>query len=1104
MERRELRFTSNSSTWETHSMSKSSIDVQKRLRGLVAPADSERSLRPSRLDSCRAEPGSHKLGFLKTRYETLDEIQTLRHRKPGRLALPASWFGASSQLVAIARLAPVVACAGVLTIAWPAAAQDNAAPDKAAPAPAPDKAPPAPENAAPDGAAPAPEKTPDAPAAPAQAGADAQAPGAEAEAAAEGEFEEAEGEEMMATSSQNPQNLDEITISGRRQSLAAALRRKRNSSTQVDAIIADDMAKFPDLNLAEALERVPGVSITRTNGEGSRITVRGLSGRYTRTRLNGIDARVALGTNTTREFDFNLFASELFNSIVVHKTATAELGEGSLGSVVDLNTGRAFNYKEGFSVLLSGQGNYNDLSQTVRPRMAGLVAYRDPKGLWGATASAAYSIVRNDSQAAETVRWQNNVMFRSVRGVICADNPTDPGCLEVRDAFHARIPRYLLREVSGNRLGLTAGVQVKPTKQTDIKLDAMYARFNTEDRYKTLSVLFRGNEQLMDVTDYTLQVQPGRFGLTNNTLTGLSVDNAWVRSENFLEKQENDFKQISLNFDHDFGHGFSVNAVGGMVRSVGSVPRSTTLMYDDRDYNGFSYDFGQDDRFPRITYAGPNVADATNFTLTEARDQVTKTNNAFDSVALKGAWEIFQPLTVSIGGKFESARMDTRQDNRDGTICGLMIYDCDADDNGTNELIGAPGQASLSETVDYEGRVGAGTTTRWVVPSIDGWTQALGYYNVPLKPNLNNIRKVKEETLGAFLQGDGEVALGGDMRLLYNAGLRYVQTRQTSGGYLGSVFTERKRPMYDNLLWSTNAALWVTEQVVVRAAVAEVMARPELQELSPGATVDSFGFKVNYQNPLLEPTKAIAYDAGAEWYFADESVLSLALFLKDIKTYSLQESSMGTFASTNLPVEALAPTSPAAMNPEGTCANAATTGCWEITRLQNGPGASLKGLEVGLQAPFSSLYGKLPPIIRNMGFAGNFTLIDSKRNYPFAGNTVSERLFLLSNTSVNATLYYEDTKFGARLSMANRSQYLGTNLPNSGPPVSGNLFEYTEGTTRFDFSSSYKLIKELEFTFEALNLTNTPNATGVDIDAKRRYAYTRTGRNFMLGARFTY
>lgn len=1079
-------------------MSKSSIDVQKWLRGPVTLADSERSLRPSRLDSRRGQPGSAKLRFLKSWLETkvgcdaLEAIQTRRHREPGCSALPAPWLGAASHLVAIGRLAPWVACAGVLSIAWPAAAQDAAAPDKAQPAP--------------DKAQPPPEKSPEAAAPPTQQGADAPPPQAPPEAAP-AEAEEAEqaeeAEEIPTSSAQSPQNLEEITVSGRRQSLAAALRRKRNSTTQVDAIVADDMAKFPDLNLAEALERVPGVSITRTNGEGARISVRGLSGRYTRTRVNGIDARVALGTNTTREFDFNLFASELFNSIVVHKTATAELGEGSLGSVIDLNTGRAFNYKEGFSFLLSTQGNYNDLSQTVRPRLAGLVAYRDPKGLWGATTSAAYSVVRSDSNAAETVRWQKSA-FRSVRGVICADNPTDPGCVEVTDAFHARIPRYLQREVSAQRLGLTAGVELKPTKQTDIKLDALYASYNTQDRYKTLEVLFRGNEQLMDVTDYTLQLQPGRFGVGNNTLTGLSVNNAWVRSESFLEKQENDFKQISLNLDHDFGHGFSVNAVGGMVRSVGRVPHSTTLMYDNRAYNGFSYDFGQDDRFPRLTFAGADVADGANFSLTEVRDQVTKTTNAFDSVAVKGAWEIFQPLTVSIGGKFESARQDTRQDNRDGTVCGLMLYDCDADDNGTNELIGAPGQASLSDIVNYGGRVGTGTTTRWAAPSLDGWTQALGYYNVPLQPNLNNIRKVKEDTLGAFLQGDGEVPLG-DMRLLYNAGVRYVQTRQTSGGYLGLVYTETERPMYDNLLWSTNAALWVTEDVVIRGAVAEVMARPELQELSPGATVDSFGFKVNYQNSLLEPTKAMAYDAGAEWYFADESVISLALFLKDIKSYPLQQSEVGTFASTGLPFEALAPTSPASMNPEGTCANAATTGCWEINRLQNGPGASLKGLEVGLQAPFSSLYGGLPPIIRSMGFSGNFTLIDSRRDYPFGTNPVTmekivvrDRLFSLSNTSVNATLYYEDSKFGARLSLANRSQYL------SGSPVSGNLFEYTEGTTRLDFSSNYKVMKQLEVTLEALNLTNTPTATGVDIDAKRRFAYTRTGRNFLLGARFTY
>ncbi len=129
---------------------------------------------------------------------------------------------------------------------------------------------------------------------------------------------------------------------------------------------------------------MPGVAIERADGEGSRITVRGLRLRYTRTRVNGMDARAAVRGNSTRSFDFNMFASELFNSVVVHKTATAELGEGALGAVVDLNTARAFDYEKGFTFLVGGQGGYNDLSNSFFPRVTGLVSYHDPKNIWGA------------------------------------------------------------------------------------------------------------------------------------------------------------------------------------------------------------------------------------------------------------------------------------------------------------------------------------------------------------------------------------------------------------------------------------------------------------------------------------------------------------------------------------------------------------------------------------------------------------------------------------------------------------------------------------------------------------------------------------------------
>jgi len=965
----------------------------------------------------------------------------------------------------------------MLTTTVPVAAQD--------PEPA------SPPEASPEASAPPPEGTAEAsPAAPeGSPEASPAAPEGSPEASSEG-FLELEG-------------VEEVVVSGFKSSLSAALTRKQNTTAQVDAIVADDIADFPDLNLAESLQRIPGVSITRTYGEGAQITVRGLSGLYTRVRVNGMESRAAVGNNNGRNFDFSIFASELFNSIVVHKTASAELDEGSLGAVVDLNTARAFNYEKGFTFVAGATGAYNDLSDTIRPRLTGLVAYRDPGGIWGATASAAYSVARNDSASADTVRWQK-ARFRSVAGVTCnpmAAMETDPGCLAVTNAQHPRIPRYGLEVNTAERLGLTGGFQFRPTDETELKLDGLFATYNTGNDRKWLEVLFRGNEPGMDITSYTLKAFPNRYGVGNDSLIAANVDNAWVRSEHNPIDQDSRFYQLSLGLDQRFTDSFYLNVLGGTTRSRGTN-HDATADYDIRGYNGFSYDYS-DDKYPLLAYRGADVNDAANYQVTEFRDRYAKTKTGFDTVDLHLHYDIVEQLKLAAGVNYKRATLDTRASNRDGTVCALGLFTCDADGDGTNEVNGPPGQAALSETTNYPGKVGAGSNTRWATPSIDDWFQNLNYYDVPLTLDQDGTFKVTEKNLGYYAQARGEVQLGaGEMRLLYDAGARYVGTTQTSSGYNSGVYRTIDRPTYRDFLPSANLALWLTNEVVVRFAAAKVMSRPALGNLSPGGTVDSFNYAINNQNPYLDPTRATALDASAEWYFAEGSILSLALFMKDIDSFPIRTSRTGTFASTGLPRSVIQGASPADLSgpgAEGNCADP-VEGCWQISELTNGPGATLKGLEVGFQAPFSAFYKGLPPVIRGLGIVANYTLVDSNVAYGnFNNNPIKGRLLGLSNGSYNATLYYEDSKFGARVSLAHRSDYL-----LAGPNSTGNLWEFAEAETRMDFSSSYNVTENLKLSLEALNLLDTPIASKVDIDANRRGQYFHTGRNVLLGARFNY
>ncbi|HQA35113.1 MAG TPA: TonB-dependent receptor plug domain-containing protein, partial [Casimicrobium huifangae] len=189
--------------------------------------------------------------------------------------------------------------------------------------------------------------------------------------------------------------VEQVVVTGFRASLESAINKKREDNGIVDVVKAEDIAKFPDTNLAESLQRVPGVVIARDAGEGRNITVRGLGSQFTRVRINGLEALATTGgtdssggNNRSRGFDFNVFASELFNSITVRKSSSADVDEGSLGATVDLQSGRPFDYK-GLTAVFSAKERYNDLSGTTDPRAAFLLSNTWADGKVGALISGA-------------------------------------------------------------------------------------------------------------------------------------------------------------------------------------------------------------------------------------------------------------------------------------------------------------------------------------------------------------------------------------------------------------------------------------------------------------------------------------------------------------------------------------------------------------------------------------------------------------------------------------------------------------------------------------------------------------------------------------------
>lgn len=252
----------------------------------------------------------------------------------------------------------------------------------------------------------------------------------------------------LAQDTNSTDDTETIVVTGFRDSLAQALDLKRDSSGVVDAIVAEDIAAFPDLNLAESLQRIPGVSINRVAGEGRQITVRGLGADFTRVRINGMEALATAGgsdasggSNRGRGFDFNTFASDLFNEIRITKTTSASMEEGSLGATVDLRTGQPLDYGAGLTAASSAQFGYNTLSEETSPRLAGLLSWTNDNETFGALVSIAYSDRTIIEEGFSTVRWQDG-NFRSVNGSAC---PAGPDCASIDTnslVYHPRIPRY--------------------------------------------------------------------------------------------------------------------------------------------------------------------------------------------------------------------------------------------------------------------------------------------------------------------------------------------------------------------------------------------------------------------------------------------------------------------------------------------------------------------------------------------------------------------------------------------------------------------------------------------------------------------------------------
>ncbi|MDC7684179.1 TonB-dependent receptor [Asticcacaulis sp. BYS171W] len=916
-------------------------------------------------------------------------------------------------------------------------------------------------------------------------------------------------------------DVTEVVVKGYRSSLAKALSIKRNSTGVVDSIIAEDIAKFPDNNLAESIQRVPGVSISRDQGEGRSLSVRGLGPDFTRVQINGMESQastdgLAGGTNRGRGFDFNVFASELFSRIDVNKTASARLPEGSLGATVDLYTGHPFDYK-GMKAAASGQMSYNDQSGRRGYRTALLWSNTFADDTLGVLVSAAYSTNPIDFQQSNSGNWNQG----NGDGGFCKPTTGTGGLCDVPASelaaytalynkamlpttYNPRFYRYVHTKGDVERLGLTGSLQWKPSDATTFTADLLYSQFETrQDNYTMEPIGFsRGASQggKPETLVRALELD------SNNTAVYGVFDNVDMRSEHNLDEFTTRFTQVTLRAEHDFSDRLHFDGMIGWSLSDFDNYLDLATQIDRFNVDGYSFDirstgqahpsinYGFDVTNPGNWYFGPRVTQpgGTGSTGPEIRLRPNYTDNEYKLARGGFVYKLGDELNFHFGAEwkeyyFEAVAYRYASGEADwpaytGNMADITQQFCGLDD------FNPPSPSPKC----------------WTVPNIDAYISKFGILSGAGRATISETvaaargdnRSVTERDTSVYAMLDFNVDING-MRLRGDMGVRQVRTEQKSNFYTnvpttvnpsGFVYTTVERS-YDDFLPSMNFILEPTSRTAVRFSAARVMVRPPLVNIAAATSVSVAGGSrtVSTGNPNLTPYRANTADLSFEWYPNSGSILSVGFFYKDIKTYIQSVTRIAPYSSTGLPDSLIANTGVAASDD------------FAISNVINTPGGPLKGFEINYQQPFTFL----PGILSNFGTLLNYTYVDSQIDYftstAVGATTVTADLLNLSKKAYNATLYYEKGPFQARVSMNYRDRYLRAVPGPFNMDVSG-----INAATYYDASMSYQVTDRVSVSLEALNFGNEPHVSWVDSKAQRVEDYREGGRQFYLGVRYNY
>jgi iron complex outermembrane receptor protein len=897
--------------------------------------------------------------------------------------------------------------------------------------------------------------------------------------------------------------LAEVVVTGLRQSLASAETIKRDSLGIVDAIAPQDIGKLPDTNLAESLQRITGVSIDRSGGEGAFVTVRGFGPEFNTVLVNG--RQIATPTDPSqasgRAFSFDTLASELVSGVEVYKSSTAHLQSGGVGSTINIKTARPFDYS-GFKFAGSVDANYEENSKKASPDGSFLISDRFADDRFGVLLSGSYQRRKDRLNQAQTDGWIVNggtppASINGGAGV--GATPSNPqGNLFVPQNFDTKVTFE-----DRQRIGGTLVLQYKASDDLTITADTLYSRFtNTTDARSfghwftpsnLTNVITDANGTAIDVTQgvgMASDFHDKKFDKkTYTTASGLNAD--WRLSD-----------RVELNLDGSFSRA-EEDPNGGAESELALLgyPGQTISYHSDGSILPYTTGFVRPTSGPNAGVAGgthPLFQHVMLYRGYGVKDTVGQLRADLD---YKGD-DPNQGLTnLRIGGFFSHDKKDTALYSNDGgtgcTTCGYNNpsppgFPIGVFNAGSGFLSGISGADRLTtQWLTFDGPSLFNAITQQQQAITPGFTFA--------PPKVND-SLVKERVFGGYL----EAVFGGnllDRPFTSVVGVRVENTQATISG-LATQFVALTRlandatqygvstsgtatvsssNSYTDILPTMSFRWKVTDSFTARFAASQTMTRPTLETLSPVTTLVTLrpgNFAASSGNPDLKPFRSSNLDLSFEYYYGESSYASLGAFYKDVSNFIVLNQTTGTVKNA----------AGAPLLDPATGAPAQFT----ITAPANGETAVVTGVEAAIQHSFWD---------SGFGVQLNGTYAHSDKPLNPADLTNKFALTGLSN-SANAVLFYDKHGFEARTAVNWRDHFLQYLAP---PPLNGAGQAVTQVRARYqlDMSTTYHFNKNFAVFAEGVNLTNSYILKYAYYQNQFLYAED-SGRRWIVGVRASY